>query len=322
MSKRAIRVLMSTLACWTCLPSAMAREEPPSWAYPMNPPGFKLTPDDGAPRHVPDSRVKHTLSEVRDRFLAPDWHPDAHPPMPAVVARGRPQNVSACGYCHRAEGTGGPENSSLAGLSAPYILQQLADYKSGARSTAVPNRGPQTLMIATAKALTEEEAKAAAAYFSALKPRQNIQVVESKTVPKTYVYNWFLAPAKPSAREPIGQRIIELNNDLERFENRDPRVTFTAYVPPGSIQRGQALVLGKKPEKTMACASCHGQDMRGTGIFPSIAGRSPTYIFRQLYELQTGVRAGPSAALMKAPLASLQQSDMIDIAAYLGTLKP
>ncbi|WP_201451518.1 c-type cytochrome [Hydrogenophaga sp. BPS33] len=242
MGKRAILVLMSTLACWTGLPSAMAREGPPSWAYPMNPPGFKLTPDDGAVRHVPDSRVRHTLSEVRDRFLAPDWHPDAHPPMPAVVARGRPQNVSACGYCHRAEGTGGPENSSLAGLSAPYILQQLADYKSGARSTAVPYRKPQTLMIATAKALSEEEAKAVAAYFSALKPRQNIQVVESKTVPKTYVYNWFLAPVKPPAREPIGQRIIELNNDLERFENRDPRVTFTAYVPPGSIRRGQALV--------------------------------------------------------------------------------
>ncbi|MDO8386505.1 MAG: c-type cytochrome [Polaromonas sp.] len=242
--------------------------------------------------------------------------------MPAVVARGRPQDVSACGYCHRAEGTGGPENSSLAGLSEAYILRQLADYKSGARSTAVPKRGPQTLMITTAKALTNEEAVAAAAYFSALKPKQNIQVVESKTAPKTYVYNWFLVPVSPPADEPIGQRIIEVNNDLERFENRDPRVTFTAYVPPGSIQRGKALVSGQKPDKTIACASCHGQDMRGAQAFPSIAGRSPTYIFRQLYELHTGVRAGPGAPMMKASIARLNQNDMIDIAAYLGTLKP
>ena len=74
--------------------------------------------------------------------------------MPAVVARGRKPDVLACGFCHRADGPGGPENASLAGLSADYIVQQMADFKSGARKTSVPERAPPALMIQVAKAAT------------------------------------------------------------------------------------------------------------------------------------------------------------------------
>ena len=42
--------------------------------------------------------------ELPDFFLAPDWHPGNHPPMPEVVARGRKPEVFACGFCHRADG--------------------------------------------------------------------------------------------------------------------------------------------------------------------------------------------------------------------------
>ena len=84
----------------------------PGWAYPIPPPGFKPPADDGSIRRVPDSKVGYTLSQVRDRFVAPDWHPQDHPKMPEVVARGRAPNVLACGFCHRANGPGGPENRS------------------------------------------------------------------------------------------------------------------------------------------------------------------------------------------------------------------
>jgi len=228
---------------------AMAAEDLPAWAYPVNPPDFKPSPDDGSIRRVPDSTAGYTLSQARDRFLAPDWHPEAHPQMPPVVASGRKPEVYACGFCHRAEGTGGPENTSLAGLPMAYIIQQMADYKSGARSTAVAKRVPQALMIATAKAITDEEVRNAAAYFSELKPKSNIKVVESDTAPKTFVANWFLAAMVPPAQEPLGQRIIEVPDDLDRFESRDTRATFTAYVPPGSLSRGQILVTGQDSSK-------------------------------------------------------------------------
>ena len=49
--------------------------------------------------------------------------------MPEIVARGRKPGTFACGFCHRADGPGGPENASLAGLSAAYIKQQMAGYQ-------------------------------------------------------------------------------------------------------------------------------------------------------------------------------------------------
>jgi cytochrome c553 len=93
-----------------------SQERPPAWAYPVNPADFKLSPDDGILRHVPDSTASMTLTQVRDRFYTADWHPGDHSPMPDVVARGRKADVSACGFCHRADGPGGPESANLMGL--------------------------------------------------------------------------------------------------------------------------------------------------------------------------------------------------------------
>lgn len=315
-------LLIFTVAGLISIPRVSAAEDAPAWAYPVNPPDFKLSLDDGLLRHAPGSTVEYFLPQVRDRFLAPDWHPAEHPPMPAVVAIGRKPDVSACGYCHRAEGTGGPENASIAGLPFAYIVRQLADYKSGARSTAVPKRAPHTLMIAGARAISEAEVREAAGYFSSLKPWANIRIVESETVPKTYVTAWILAKSNSTDIEAIGQRIIELPDNPENFENRDGYATFTAYVPPLSIKRGEALVAGREVAKAPACANCHGKDLRGLDTIPSIAGRSPTYIFRQLYEIKTGVRAGTAIQPMKENVAKLDHDDMIAIAAYLASLNP
>src|SRR5437870_3131455 len=196
---------------------AQSGEAPPAWAYPVNPPDFKLPPDDGTLRRVPDSSAAFTLTQLRDLFFAPDWHPGDHPPMPEIVSRGRKPDVRACGVCHRADGPGGPENSGLAGLPAAYIVQQMADFKSGARKTAVPERIPPQLMITLSQAATGAEVEAAAAYFAALKPRTILKVVETDIVPKTFVFGWHLAATKSGEKEAIGQRIIEIPEDLERF---------------------------------------------------------------------------------------------------------
>jgi len=288
----------------------------------VNPPDFKPSPDDGQLRHVPDSAAAFSVGQTRDRFFAPDWHPADHPTLPEIVAHGRKPDVLACGFCHRADGPGGPENASLAGLPAAYILQQMADFKSGARATSAPERLPPTLMISLAKAATDSEIKEAAAYFSALEPRAAIKIVETDTVPKTYVAGWFLADAKNGENEPIGQRIIEVPEDLQQFENRDARSRFIAYVPVGSIENGKAIVTGTRGGKTIQCGICHGPELKGLGAIPGIAGRSPSYIVRQLYDFQHGARAGVGSALMKGVVAKLTIDDMVAIAAYATSLKP
>src|ERR1700742_5322401 len=96
----------------TCGSSPPISDSFPAWAYPWAP-DFKAAPDDGAPQHVPDSTASFTTAQERDLFFVPDWHPEDHAQMPDVVGHGRRPDVRACGSCHRAGGTGGPENAQL-----------------------------------------------------------------------------------------------------------------------------------------------------------------------------------------------------------------
>jgi cytochrome c553 len=315
-------LLALALAALGAAATMSAAVEPPSWAYPVNPADFTPRADDGQPRHVPDSTATYTLTELRDLFAAPVWHPDEHPPLPPVVAHGRKPAVFACGVCHRADGPGGPENANIAGLPDSYIVQQMLDYKSGARSTTLPDRAPQKNMIALAKAITEDEIHEAAAYFSERRPRHTVRVVETAEVPKTAVAGWFLADTKTGEKEPIGSRIIEVPDNLEQFESRDTHATFIAYVPVGSIERGKALAAGTAATGNQACNVCHGVDLKGGDTAPPILGRSPSYAVRQFVDFQTGARNGSTAALMKPVVASLTVDDMIALAAYLSSQTP
>ena len=57
-------------------------------------------------------------------------------------------------------------------------------------------------------------------------------------------------------------------------------------------------------------------------VASSLAGRSPTYIFPQVYDIQQGKRAGDNMANMKPIVARLTTTDMIDIVAYLTSRMP
>jgi cytochrome c553 len=301
-------------------PASVPPSSFPAWAYPWIP-DFKVAPADDVPQHVPDSAASFTVKQERDLFFVPDWHPEDHPAMPDVVAHGRMPDVRACGSCHRAAGTGGPENASLAGLPAAYIIQQIEDYKSGARKFAGPQRGPSVLMTAIAKASNEEEIKTAAAYFAALKPATNIKVVETDTVPVTQIARVFYMLVKDGGSEPIGQRIVEVPVDAVQFEHRDTRSQFIAYVPKGSIAKGEVLAT-TGAGITTPCITCHGPDLRGVAPIPGIAGRSPSYLVRQLYDFQQHARAGTAGAPMTPVVEKLSPDDMISLAAYVTSLTP
>ena len=146
--------------CLLTLPVA-AQQAPPPWAYPVLAPGVKPPPDDGLEKTVPGSKASFTRKQISDLFNAHDWFPEDHPPMPDVVAHGRGPEVRPCGMCHLPNGQGRPENAPLAGLSATYIAQQIADFQSGCRRSAVPTTRPQTFMVETAKHASDEDVKVA-----------------------------------------------------------------------------------------------------------------------------------------------------------------
>ena len=292
----------------------------PAWAFLWDP-TVKVPPADDKPNPLPGSNAAFSWQQARDLFVAPDWHPDAHPPMPDIVAYGRKPDVRACGSCHRVEGTGGPENASLAGLPAAYLVQQITDFKSGARKMSGPQRPSTQVMLASVKDITDAEIRAAAEYFAALKPKRVIKVVESETIPKTGPSRLFYVKSLDGGTEALGQRIVEMPDDVDQFELRDSRATFTAYVPVGSVTKGEALAKTGGSGTTMACNLCHGPELKGLAPAPPIAGRSPTYIMRQLYEFQHGGRAG-GASVMKQTVEKLSLNEMIALAAYVGSLDP
>lgn len=318
-----MKKFLATVALIVAMAIAIgAQQSPPPWAYTVNPPptpGAKPAPPDAAPKSIPGTTVMFTVAQTRDPYNPPDWHPSEHPPMPQPVAHGRPKELRACGFCHLTNGQGRPENASLAGLPAAYIVQQMADFKKGDRRSAEPRMGPPNAMIQDAKAATDAEIAEAAAYFSSFAFRKWIRVVESKDVPRTRIAGSMHVPVEGT--EALGQRIIEVPENLERTELRDGASGFVAYVPPGSIKKGESLVK-TGAGKTVACGTCHGADLKGLGPIPPLAGRSPSYTVRQLFDLQQGVRKGPWSQLMKAAVEKLTIDDMIAIAAYTSSREP
>jgi cytochrome c553 len=239
--------------------------------------------------------------------------------MPDIVARGRQADgVRACALCHYPNGQGKMENGGIAGLPAAYIQQQLADFKSGARRSADPRKANTNEMAAIARKLTDEEAKAAADYFASMKWRPWVRVVESDRAPRVRATtNGLFLPVAGASQEPLGQRIIEMPEHPESTEMvRNPRSGFVAYVPIGSITKGEALVTIGGDGRTARCTTCHGADLKGTAAAPGIAGRSPSYIVRQLYDMQQGTR---QTKTMKAAVAKLTVEDMVNITAYVAS---
>ena len=92
-------------------------------------------------------------------------------------------------------------------------------------------------------------------------------------------------------------------------------------MPKGSIKKGEDIVR-TGGTKTTPCTECHGQDLRGTDKFPPLAGRSPSYMVRALYDMQSRNRGGIGSVEMEPVLIGLSNEDFLNIAAYLASLEP
>ena len=308
---------------------ALFAADPPPWAYGFEGPpqaGATVIPvgpanTDQAPRTIPGATAQYSRAQIANRFGPADWFPNEHPPMPEVVARGKQTNVWACGLCHYPNGKGRAENAGVNGLSTEYFIKTMNDFKDGNRKSADPRKANTGLMMQFAKNMTDAEIKAAADYFGSMKWTPWIKVIETKMVPKTKPNNGLFV-VEGKEMEPIGNRIVETPVNGEATEIlRDPRSGFYAYVPIGSVKKGEALVT-KGGGKTTACGVCHGADLKGLGPVPSLAGRSPSYLMRQMYDMQQGFRKGTWTEMMKPVVAKLTPDDMMNIVAYTASLMP
>ncbi|MEO6340122.1 MAG: c-type cytochrome, partial [Caulobacteraceae bacterium] len=282
---------------------------------------------------LPGADRQFTWDQVQGRrppgFTGPvgpaDWFPDEHPAMPAIVAYGDPaRGILPCALCHYPSGKGRSENASLAGLPKDYMVQQLRDMRAGARQSAEPRKTNAGQMAGYAKVMTEEEIEASAAYYGSIPWTPSFKVVESRTGPKVRNSNGLLSALEggEAGVEPLGRRILEVTADSERTELRDPHSGFIVYAPVGSLAKGKALVLSGGRGRTVACGVCHGEDLNGIGPVPGIAGRSPSYIARQLNDLRQGARRGLMAPLMTRVVQKLTDEDILNISAYVAAQPP
>ena len=337
------------------LAPAVQYDREPLWAYgfetvakagdkapPQAAPTRDLRPNEDAeeqtrPRRARGSTASYSLVEVRDGHNVIDWFPQDHPsPMPLIIkngpAAGTGNTARGCGSCHLPNGKGRPENAPPAGLPVAYFMRQLQDFRDGLRRSADPRKPNTNTMIELTKVMTDEEMRVSAEYFSAIKWTPWISVIESNLVPKTRIVGNLFLPTAQERTEPIAGRIIEVPEDVEQAETlRNPRSGFIAYVPPGSIEKGRDLVttggmriVGNEivQGKTTPCVTCHGLDLMGVADVPPIAGRSPSYIVRQIWDIQQGTRNGAAVQLMKQAIANLNNDDLVSIAAYVSSRVP
>lgn len=332
----AILVSVSVVA----LAAEAADSNKPDWAYAVPPPpttpaqpAGQRPPPDLSLLSIAGSKFQFTRNKVqgaaddgsRTRVQPADWFPEEHPnPIPPIVALGdQSRSITPCSLCHMPEGRGRTENGAIAGLTSAYFIEQMHDFASGARQSAEPLKANAKQMAVFAKAMTEDEIKAAADYYAAIPWVKWTHVVETTTSPKVESHNglWVPLTGDKAGTEPLGDRIIEVPVDPEATElKRDPHSGYVAYAPVGAVAVGKSLATSGGGGKTLACTGCHGADLMGSAIAPSIAGRTATYVAQQLYDLQAGARNGAGDAPMKPVVAKLDGKDILDLSAYVASL--
>lgn len=317
MKRLALAVMMGMIVTAGASPAEEAGI--PAWAYPR---GRQEEPFPSLPPerefHVAGSALVFTGEQLNKMDGPVDWLPDDHPAAPAIVAQGdHGRKIEACAACHGMSGQGSLETPSLAGLPKAYIAEQLREFAGGRRHAAMKDYQQSAEMIEVAEKLSRSDIDEAAGYFASLRPRRHVRVVESDSAPtiRDQFHGWQeLAPE--GGTQPVGRGVFEVAEDFYQLWIGDPHAEIVAYVSPGSIERGKALVR----QAAQPCTSCHGPALKGMGNTPSLAGRDPHYLARALWDIKTGARGGPAVALMQKPTKALTADQIADIVAYLASL--
>src|SRR5258708_36571116 len=104
-----MRALVCVAVLGVLAAPAMAAELP-QWAYPVAPPAGG-PPDNTVQKSLAGSTKTYTAGQINDRFGPPDWYPEDHPPMPALLAQGKKPKAPPCDLCHRTNAPGRPQSA-------------------------------------------------------------------------------------------------------------------------------------------------------------------------------------------------------------------
>ena len=90
-------------------------------------------------------------------------------------------------------------------------------------------------------------------------------------------------------------------------------IACTGAYAAGNAERGKT--------KTIVCVTCHGSDGRATlSMYPNLAGQNAEYLVNAMKAYKAGQRKGNTAALMAAPMSTLSEQDIQDLAAFYASL--
>lgn len=198
---------------------------------------------------------------------------------------------------------GRPGTAPIAGLPVNYFVAQMQAFRGGTRRSAHAGKADTGAMAALAKQMSDAQIREAAAYFAGVKASPVVRIVETGTL-----------PLPGGKEEPLGLRIVELPDPQNPGR-------YVAYVPPRSLNRG-AVVVTTGRSKTQPCGACHGADLKGKDDIPAIAGRSPTYLMRQLVDMRAHARSGKGAETMKSFYEVFSDTDLLAVSTFVASRAP
>jgi cytochrome c553 len=148
--------------------------------------------------------------------------------------------------------------------------------------------------------------------------------------PAGYLMNQLVAFRDGRRRYPPMNYLLEYLPDAYLRKIAD---YFSAMRPPPAPQavadvsstllaRGHALVTeGDQAHGAPACAGCHGPRLTGMEpAIPGLVGLHASYISAQLGAFRYGTRTAPAPDCMQLVAASLSESDVTAVAAWLASL--
>jgi cytochrome c553 len=103
--------------------------------------------------------------------------------------------------------------------------------------------------------------------------------------------------------------------------------------PPASVGSQALMAEGKRifeegspGAEVPPCSACHGDDAKGSGEFPRLAGQLPEYTLRELQEWDSvrgldPTKADDNAAIMSPITHKLTKEQKAAVAAYVSSLK-
>jgi len=148
--------------------------------------------------------------------------------------------------------------------------------------------------------------------------------------PAGYIYNQLLEFKNARRHYPPMNYLLEylpesyLQSMADYFAAQRPPFPELSIpdVSKDMLMHGEQLVRQGDPEREIpACVKCHGPTLTGMEpAIPSLLGLRPTYISAQLGAFRYGTRTAPAPDCMQLVAASLSESDVTAVAAWLAAL--